>query len=74
MSIAGIFVLMDGWLYYYYYYPYYCYYYYYYYIGGMLGVGGGAVMVPALSLLTDLEYKMILGTSLSGISTTFSLL
>ncbi len=35
-------------------------------LGGLLGVGGGAVMVPALALLTDLDYKMILGSSLTG--------
>jgi uncharacterized membrane protein YfcA len=34
--------------------------------GGLMGVGGGAVIVPFLSLFSDLDYKMVLATSLAG--------
>jgi len=33
---------------------------------GLFGVGGGAVVVPALCLFTDLSYKEALGTSLAS--------
>jgi uncharacterized protein len=39
-------------------------------ISGTFGVGGGALQVPALSLLTPLPYHMTLGTSLAGMYTT----
>jgi uncharacterized membrane protein YfcA len=35
-------------------------------LAGLLGVGGGAVAVPLLSLFTDLPYQVALGTSLTG--------
>jgi uncharacterized membrane protein YfcA len=35
-------------------------------ISGVLGVGGGAYTVPALSVLTDLSYPAAVGTSLAG--------
>jgi uncharacterized membrane protein YfcA len=35
-------------------------------LAGLLGVGGGAVAVPLLSLFTDLPYHVALGTSLTG--------
>lgn len=37
---------------------------------GLFGVGGGAITVPALCLLTDLPYKTILGTSLAAMLPT----
>lgn len=36
-------------------------------LSGMFGVGGGTIMVPALSLFTDLDHQVALGTSLAGI-------
>ena len=37
---------------------------------GLLGVGGGAIMVPALCLCTDLNYKTVLGTSMAAMLPT----
>jgi uncharacterized membrane protein YfcA len=37
---------------------------------GLLGVGGGAIVVPALSLFTDLSYPVALGTSLAAMIPT----
>jgi uncharacterized membrane protein YfcA len=37
---------------------------------GLLGVGGGAIMVPMLSFFTDLEFKQVLGTSLTAMLPT----
>ncbi|KAG7361533.1 sulfite exporter TauE/SafE [Nitzschia inconspicua] len=37
------------------------------FIAGLLGVGSGAVVVPALALLTDKDYREILGTSLCAL-------
>lgn len=34
-------------------------------LAGIFGVGGGAITVPALALFTNLDFKMILGTSLA---------
>ena len=34
-------------------------------LAGIFGVGGGAVIVPALCLFTDLDYRVALGTSLA---------
>lgn len=50
------------------------------FLAGMFGVGGGAVVVPALSVLTDMNHYQALGTSLtamvlpalSGTATHFS--
>lgn len=39
-------------------------------ISGIFGVGGGALQVPALSLLTNLDYHTILGTSLAAMLPT----
>jgi len=36
------------------------------YLAGVFGVGGGAVTVPALCLLTDMPYRSALLTSLAG--------
>ena len=33
---------------------------------GLFGVGGGAVVIPALCLFTDLSYKEALGTSFAS--------
>lgn len=35
-------------------------------LAGIFGVGGGAITVPALTLFTDLDYQVALGTSLAG--------
>jgi uncharacterized membrane protein YfcA len=35
-------------------------------LAGIFGVGGGAITVPALTLATDLDYQVALGTSLAG--------
>jgi uncharacterized membrane protein YfcA len=35
-------------------------------LAGTFGVGGGAIVVPALCVFTDLPYKSILGVSLAG--------
>jgi uncharacterized membrane protein YfcA len=34
--------------------------------GGMFGIGGGAIMVPALALLLGIEHKLATGTSLGA--------
>ena len=36
------------------------------FLAGVFGVGGGAVVVPALSLFTDMNHYQALGTSLCG--------
>ena len=36
------------------------------FLAGMFGVGGGAIVVPALSLFTDMNHYQALGTSLCG--------
>ncbi|KAG7370165.1 permease [Nitzschia inconspicua] len=36
------------------------------FLAGMFGVGGGAVVVPALSVLTDMNHYQALGTSLTA--------
>lgn len=36
------------------------------FLAGMFGVGGGAIVVPALSLLTDMNHYQAIGTSLCG--------
>lgn len=38
------------------------------FLAGMFGVGGGAVVVPALSLVMDMNHYQALGTSLCGTS------
>lgn len=38
------------------------------FLAGMFGVGGGAVVVPALSLFMDMNHYQALGTSLCGTS------
>jgi uncharacterized membrane protein YfcA len=38
------------------------------FLAGMFGVGGGAVVVPALSLIMDMNHYQALGTSLCGTS------
>lgn len=35
-------------------------------LAGMLGVGGGIIMVPALNFFTDMDFQQSLGTSLAG--------
>jgi hypothetical protein len=35
-------------------------------LAGMFGVGGGVIQIPALCLLTDIEYHTALGTSLAA--------
>jgi uncharacterized membrane protein YfcA len=30
-------------------------------LSGVFGVGGGAIMVPALCLFTDMDYRMVIG-------------
>lgn len=35
-------------------------------LAGMLGVGGGVIMVPALNFFTDMDFQQSLGTSLAG--------
>lgn len=35
-------------------------------LAGMFGVGGGTVTVPALTLFTDIDHQVALGTSLAG--------
>lgn len=32
-------------------------------LSGVFGVGGGAIMVPALCLFTDMDYRMVIGKS-----------
>jgi uncharacterized protein len=34
---------------------------------GLLGIGGGMIIVPALCLFTNLDYQVALGTSLAGL-------
>ncbi|VEU39705.1 unnamed protein product [Pseudo-nitzschia multistriata] len=36
------------------------------FLAGVFGVGGGAVVVPALSFFTDMDHYQALGTSLCG--------
>jgi uncharacterized membrane protein YfcA len=36
------------------------------FLGGLFGVGGGAIVVPALCVFTDLDYQTSLGTSLAA--------
>jgi len=40
------------------------------FLAGVFGLGGGAIVVPALSLLTDLPYHVALGTSLAAMVPT----
>lgn len=40
-------------------------------LSGIFGVGGGALTVPALSMTTDLDHQVILGTSLTGTPPSF---
>ena len=35
-------------------------------LAGVLGIGGGAITVPALNLFTGLDHQACLGTSLAG--------
>jgi uncharacterized membrane protein YfcA len=35
-------------------------------LAGLFGVGGGAIVVPALLVMTDVDHKTALGTSLAG--------
>eukprot|EP01039_Chlorochromonas_danica_P005483 gene5483-6037_t len=39
-------------------------------LAGIFGVGGGAITVPALTLFTDLDYQVALGTSLAAMLPT----
>eukprot|EP01031_Cornospumella_fuschlensis_P025738 gene25738-31084_t len=39
-------------------------------LAGLFGVGGGAITVPALTLFTDLDYQVSLGTSLAAMLPT----
>lgn len=39
-------------------------------LAGLFGVGGGAITVPALTLCTDLDYQVALGTSLAAMLPT----
>lgn len=41
-------------------------------LAGVFGVGGGAITVPALSIFTNLDYQVALGTSLFGKSLCLS--
>jgi len=40
-------------------------------LAGLLGVGGGLIMVPALNFFTDMDYQTSLGTSLAGSQRSF---
>ena len=42
-------------------------------LAGLLGVGGGLIMVPALNFFTDMDYQTSLGTSLAGKHSLFSI-
>jgi uncharacterized membrane protein YfcA len=39
-----------------------------------MGVGGGAIIVPALSVFSEMDHKMILGTSLAGFQCRFCMI
>ena len=40
---------------------------------GMFGIGGGAIVTPALCLLTDMAHATVLGTTLTAMVAAFSL-
>ncbi len=42
-------------------------------LAGMFGVGGGTVTVPSLTIFTDIDHQVALGTSLAGKSSKISL-